>query len=117
MKRLIIATLLGVASGFICYAFASSGQEVAFWMAVSIIFSRTLIGFAIGISRLKMGHWALHGTIMGLIFSLPGSFAVMAGPANPDFCPATMFFMTLIMGMLYGLIIELITSIVFKAKQ
>jgi hypothetical protein len=117
MKRLTIATLFGVASGFVCYAFASSEQEMALWMAVSIIISRTLIGFAIGISRFKMKHWALHGAIMGFVFSLPGSFAVMAGPANPDFAPSTMFFMTLFMGVFYGVIIELFTSVVFKAKQ
>ncbi len=117
MKRLIIATLLGVVSGFVCYTLASNGQEIAFLMAVSMIISRTLIGFAIGISRLKMGHWAIHGAIMGLIFSLPGGFAVMATPANPDFGPVTMFFMTVIMGMFYGVMIEFITSVVFKIRQ
>ncbi len=117
MKRLIIATLLGVVSGFICYTLASGGQEIAFWMAVSMIISRTLIGFAIGISRFKMGHWAIHGAIMGFIFSLPGGFAVMVGPVNPDYGTTTMFFMTTIMGVFYGVMIELITSVVFKARQ
>ena len=117
MKRLIIATILGVLSGFVCYSLASGEQEIPTLMAVSMIISRTLIGFGIGISRFKMQHWSIHGLIMGSIFSLPGGFAVMAGPENPEFSANAMFFLTVGMGMFYGLMIELITTVVFKTKQ
>jgi hypothetical protein len=117
-KRLIIATILGIAFGFVCYGFASSGgNELPLLLAINIILGRTLIGFGIGISRFKMGHWAIHGLVMGLIFSLPAAFGAMLGPEIPEFPHSMLFISTLISGMIYGLLIELITSLVFKAKQ
>lgn len=117
-KRLIIATVLGVVFGFVCFGFASSGgNEVPILLAINIILSRTLIGFGIGISRFSFGHWALHGILMGLIFSLPVSFGAMLGPENPEFSQNMMFISTLVMGVIYGFLIEFITSVLFKAKQ
>ena len=117
-KRLVISILLGVVFGFVCYGFASSGQnEIATILAVNIIFGRTLIGVAIGISRFSVKHWSLHGIIMGLIFSLPAAFGAMLGPENPEFNHIMLFVSTIVMGMIYGFLIELITSVLFKAKQ
>ena len=117
MKRLIIATVLGLIAGFVCYGFASSGGgDLGLYLTLNIIFARMLIGFGIGISRFKMGHWAIHGLIIGLIFSLPFGFGSMMGD-NPDFTPWSMFTASVVMGGIYGVIIELITTLVFKAKQ
>jgi hypothetical protein len=117
-KRLIIATILGVIFGFVCYSLASSGQnEISPNLAMNIILGRTLIGFGIGISRFSFKHWALHGIIMGLIFSLPAAFGAMLGPENQEFSPSMLFVSTIVMGMIYGFLIELITSVFFKAKQ
>ena len=117
-KRLIIASLLGLAFGFVCYGFASSGQnEIPTLLAINIILGRTLIGFGIGISRFTMRHWALHGIVMGLVFSLPAGFGAMLGPENPEFSHTMMFTSTIVMGMIYGFLIELITSVLFKTKQ
>ena len=117
-KRLIIATLLGLAFGFVCYGMASSGpEEISLILAVNIILSRTLIGFGIGISRFSFKHWSIHGIIMGLIFSLPAAFGAMLGPENPKFSYTMMFIATLGMGIVYGFLIELFTTVVFKAKQ
>ena len=117
-KRLIISTLLGVVFGFVCYGFASSGQnEIPTMLAVNIILGRTLIGVAIGISRFSLKHWSLHGIIMGLIFSLPAVFGAMLVPENPEFNHTMLFVSTIVMGMIYGFLIELITSVIFKAKQ
>jgi len=117
-KRLVISTLLGVVFGFVCYGFASSGQnEVSTILALNIILSRTLIGVAIGISRFTCKHWALHGILMGFIFSLPMAFGAMLGPENPDFNHTMIFVSSLVMGVIYGFLIELITSVLFKAKQ
>ncbi|MEO0102975.1 MAG: hypothetical protein ABIK81_04670, partial [candidate division WOR-3 bacterium] len=77
---------------------------------VSIILSRSLMGFAIGISALKILWW-LHGIILGAIFSLPLAFDTLLSPAAKS-----AFIWTIIMGIIYGLLIELFTSIVFKAK-
>jgi hypothetical protein len=85
-KRIIIATLSGVLFGFVCYAFASSGPgPLPLPIAAQIIISRTLIGFAIGISCLSLGHWVINGLIMGLIFSLPLAFSGLMAPESPEF--------------------------------
>ncbi len=64
-----------------------------------------------------MKHWALHGIIMGFIFSLPAGLRAMMAPENPEFTPNMLFIVTVATGMVYGFLIELITTVVFKAKQ
>ena len=116
-KRIVVATLSGVLFGFVCYALASSGPEkLATPIILQLIFSRTLIGFAIGISCLSLKHWSIHGLIMGLVFSLPLAFSGLMAPESPEFSKTGMFVWTIILGMIYGLLIEVITSILFKAK-
>jgi hypothetical protein len=117
MKRLIIATLSGVLFGFVCYGFASGSQdEFNLLFMLMLVLSRTMIGFAIGISRFPMGHWAVHGLVMGFIFSLPGSFGAALAPAG-EFGAGMMFASSLIMGVIYGFLIELITTVIFKARM
>ena len=117
-KRLIIASLLGVLFGFVCNAMASSGsKEITLALSINIILGRAMIGFAIGISRFSLKHWSIHGLLMGLIFSLPAGFGALLAPESPDFSHTRMFIATIVMGMIYGLLIELITSVIFKAKQ
>jgi len=114
---MMIATLSGVLFGFVCFGFASSGPEpLPVAVALQIIFSRTLIGFVIGISSLYALHWSLHGLLMGMLFSLPLAFSGLMAPENPEFGPAEMFISTIVMGIIYGILIEVITSVVFKAK-
>ena len=116
-KRIIIATLLGVVFGFVCFGLASSGPGELSWpIALQIITSRTLIGFAIGISCISLRHWSIHGLVMGLIFSLPLAFSGLLAPESPDFSKTGMFIWTIVLGMVYGLLIEVITSLLFKAK-
>ncbi|MBT3169730.1 MAG: hypothetical protein HN952_06485 [Candidatus Cloacimonetes bacterium] len=118
MKRLIIATLLGLVFGFVCLSLAKSGvYEISTALAVSIVSGRVLIGFAIGISKFSFKHWSIHGLVMGLIVSLPAGFGAMIGPENPEFTHKMLFLSTVITGMIYGFLIELITSAIFKAKQ
>jgi len=117
-KRLFISTLLGVVFGFVCFGFASSGQnEISTILALNIVLGRTLIGVAIGISRFTLKHWSLHGLLMGLVFSLPAGFGAMLGPETPEFSHTMLMTSTVVMGMIYGFLIELITSVVFKARQ
>ena len=118
MKRLIIATLLGLVFGFVCLSLAKSGgSEISTALALSIVLGRLLIGFTIGISKFSFKHWSIHGLLIGLIVSLPAGFGAMLGPENPNFTHQMMFFSTVITGMIYGLLIELVTSVIFKAKQ
>ena len=53
---------------------------------------------------------------MGALFSLPLAFSGLLAPDNPEFRKSGMFVMTIVMGMIYGLLIEVITSLLFKAK-
>lgn len=116
-KRIIIATLSGILFALICFGLASSGGSELPWPAsFQIIFSRTLIGFAIGISLLRIYHWSIHGLVMGLIFSLPLAFSGLMAPENPEYSKTVMFVITIILGMIYGFLIEFITSKLFQAK-
>jgi hypothetical protein len=116
-KRIIVATLSGVLFGFVCLGIASSSPGAIAWpVMVQVVVSRTLIGFAIGISCLSLRHWAIHGVVMGFIFSLPLAFSGLMAPESPEYSPAGMFLWTVVLGMIYGLLIEVITSAVFKAK-
>lgn len=116
-KRIIVASLSGLLFGFVCFGLASSGSGgLPTPVALQIIVSRTLIGFAIGISCWRMGHWAVHGPVMGLLFSLPLAFSGLMAPDNPEFSKSAMLIWTVVMGMIYGLLIEVITSLIFKAR-
>lgn len=117
-KRIIVATLGGVLFGFVCFALASAAPgEMPLAVSLQIISSRALIGFAIGISCLSLGHWALHGAVMGAVFSLPLAFSGLMAPESADYSKAAMFIGTILLGMVYGLLIELIASRLFKARM
>ncbi len=115
-KRVIVASLSGIVCGFICLGLASSGGAIPWPVSAQIIVSRSLIGFAIGISALSIGHWSINGVVMGALFSLPLAFSGLMAPDNPEFSKTMMFVSTLVMGVIYGLIIEAVTSLVFKAR-
>ncbi len=116
-KRVVVATLSGVLFGFVCLALASSGPApLPVPVAWQIVTSRVLMGLAIGISALTFGHWSIHGLVMGLLFSVPLAFGSLMTPAGSDYSGSMMFAMTIAIGMVYGLLIELITSVFFKAK-
>jgi len=116
-KRFLIAALGGVVCGFICLGLASSAPGAVPGPVVAQILSeRTLIGVAIGISSLAMLHWALHGLLIGLVFSLPLAFSGLMAPASPDYSRLGMFLGTIALGMIYGVLIELVTTVAFKAR-
>lgn len=113
-KRILIATLGGILFGIICYLLASSSTLLPCPVRWQIISSRTLIGFAIGISCITCMHWALHGLLMGFLFSLPLAFSGLMAPETPEFSSISMFVFTIVLGMIYGFLIELLTSVIFK---
>jgi hypothetical protein len=111
LKRLIIATLMGGVCGLFCYwaAILMFGLEIPDLNAVYIILSRILIGFVIGISALDM-HWAKHGLLIGLIIGLPFPlFDIIIG--QKWYVVGGAF----IMGPIFGLFIEFVTSKIFNA--
>ena len=111
-KRIMIASIMGVICGIVCWKLASSDGDLAWTISISIILGRMLLGFGIGISAWKMSWW-LHGIVMGAIFSIPMAFGSLMNNEQAFF----IFIGTIVMGIIYGLIIELVTSVLFKAKQ
>jgi len=111
-SRLLLTTILGFVCGIVCWRLASSSGPLSANMAWSIIFSRALIGFVIGISAWKI-FYLLHGVILGFVVSLPMALASLSMP-DKGF---KIFLGTLVMGMIYGFLIELITHLVIKDKK
>jgi hypothetical protein len=108
--RLLVTTILGFLFGVVCWLLSSSGQpQMPAAMSWSIIFSRALIGFVIGISAWKI-NYMLHGIILGFIVSIP---MALGGLSFQGF---KIFLATLIMGMIYGFLIELITHLIVKEE-
>jgi hypothetical protein len=114
--RLLVTTILGFLFGIVCWLLASSGQQQMppdmsrTAMSLSIIFSRALIGFVIGVSAWKINHM-IHGIVIGFIVSIPMALGSLA------FQGFKIFLGTLIMGVIYGFLIELISHLIIKEKQ
>jgi len=111
MKRLITATLLGGLCGLFCYtgAIILFGIEIPVLNAFYIFLSRILIGFVIGISVLNI-NWVKHGLLIGFIIGLPFPlFDIIIG--QKWYIVGAAF----IMGPVFGVFIEFVTTKVFKA--
>ena len=108
-KRVIIATLCGVIFGLVCMYLASSNPDapISTTLKWTIVMGRTMMGFMIGISALKLSWW-LHGIVIGAVSSIP-----MAIPILPDI---NIMIATIVMGIIYGFLTELITAVAFKEK-
>jgi len=74
---------------------------------ISSIGNRILIGFVIGISAWKI-HYLLHGTLIGLIVTLSLSIGILLDSVAG-------FLMFTVAGLVYGFLIELFATKVFKA--
>ncbi len=107
-KRLGTSTLLGLVAGILCWlGGAKAGISFTGGMVAGAILSQVFIGFVIGISGLNWNYLA-HGALIGLMGSLP----IASG--SPDTRGLVMF---LVFGALWGLLIELLTTKVFKAPM
>jgi hypothetical protein len=67
-----------------------------------------MLGFIIGISRLKM-NYLLHGAMIGFLVSFINSVSFLENNIKG-------FLFFTIAGIIYGLLIELFATKVFKAK-
>jgi hypothetical protein len=109
-KRVLLATVFGVVFGLVCMFLASAnpeGEPMTAGIKWSIVMSRTLTGFMIGISALRL-RWYAHGLILGAVGSVPMAMAIMETPL--------LAVSSIVMGVIYGFLIELITSLAFKSK-
>ena len=110
MKRIVIATLFGLLAGGICSVLTFSSGYLKFTVVALgwILLNRTVMGFAIGASGLKL-HWAWNGIVMGLVVGEIFSYYLFMsfGWKALAFTP--------IGNALFGFLIELFTTKVFKA--
>lgn len=112
MKRVMVATALGVIAGFICML---GGMSVGIAMTASLVIwiflNRAVLGFVIGISGLRM-HWALHGVVMGAVIGSLFSYAAYLLQR-----PALVIATTAVANLIFGVLIEFFTTVVFKLPQ
>ncbi|MFX0177055.1 MAG: hypothetical protein ACFE85_12595, partial [Candidatus Hodarchaeota archaeon] len=76
---------------------------------IVIFVNRTLIGFVIGISALRM-KWVLHGILIGEIVGLPFFLYDVTMDVGLTIAVGVLF-----INALFGIMIEFFTSIIFKA--
>ena len=112
-KRIIIATLTGVLMGIFCWqAGVVLGliEDPTDIRIANIIGHRALMGFVIAISALRM-NWVIHGIVLGsIVGSLFTLFDAYVG------MPTWVLWGMLLPGnAAYGLIIEFVTTKLFRA--
>jgi hypothetical protein len=111
-KRLLICTIGGVVAGIICSAgglLSGNIAELAFFAIAGTFFNRLMLGFIIGISCLKI-NYLLHGMLIGFLVSLINSISFLENSISG-------FLFFTIAGIIYGLLIELFATKVFKAPS
>lgn len=107
-KRVILSILLGLCAGIICIIGAEYIVKVKTTMTFKIagIINRTLIGLFIGITYWKMNKYVSAAIIGGIMsVQLAIFFKVYIAIAN------------IAAGIIYGLLIELILTKIFKIKK
>ncbi|MBL7113503.1 MAG: hypothetical protein ISS19_16315 [Bacteroidales bacterium] len=112
LKRVLACLLGGVLAAVICVIggqiiFGFAGVDAA--ILASSIANRILIGFVIGISGWKI-QYLLHGAMLGFIISITVSIGFI-GSNNLGFVLYTTA------GILYGVMIELLSTKIFKAPM
>jgi hypothetical protein len=112
MNRIVITTVLGVVAGLIC---ALGGMSLGVTMTpisfAWVLLNRTVLGFVIGISGLRL-HWAWHGIILGLIVGSLFSFGGYLMGSKPLVVVAT-----IVASVIFGFAIDGLTTVVFKRPQ
>lgn len=123
VKRKLICVLMGIGFGFLCAYLSSSGMEkgVDFWwtpLMWAIVFNRFLIGlfvyFAGAINYnpwLKWRWWSwLRGFVVGAIVSIDMAIGIFMSPTMSSSEALTIFWMIILAGAVYGLLIDLVAT-------
>jgi hypothetical protein len=83
----------------------------------TFVLARGVLGFVIGISVLRMSWW-LHGILLGFVVSVPAALSIRLMPSMSfGVSPNVLSMLALLLGLVIGFLIELVTSVVFKAKS
>jgi hypothetical protein len=112
MKRIAVACLFGLVAGAICASGAFYGHLLKYSvvMLVFVLLNRVVMGFAIGISGLRL-RWGWNGIVVGMaVGSIFSYFMFLTNGPGP--LPVVNFFVNGI----FGLMIEFFTTVVFKQK-
>lgn len=110
-KRLLICTIGGLVAGIICSIgglLSGNITEFSFFAIASVFVNRLILGFFIGISRLRI-NYLLHGILIGFLVSFINSVSFLENNLKG-------FFFFTAAGIIYGLLIELFATKVFKAR-
>jgi hypothetical protein len=111
-KRVFISTLFGGILGDVSWILAMMGGRVAWPGIAHQIFIYALMGFVIGISSWKIKWW-LHGILIGLLFGISNGLGALWMMEMPGIT----FVSIIIIGLVLGFLVELITSLGFKARM
>lgn len=109
MKRILVATLLGLAMGGLCATAAFSAGILKFTPITLawVLLNRTVMGAAIGMSGLRL-HWPWNGFVIGVVVGSVFSFYLFMNVPGP------LFAINAVVNGFYGLIIEFFATVVFK---
>ena len=112
MKRIAVATLFGLGAGVICgtLLFKFDIMKFSIITLVWVLLNRAVMGFAIGISGLKV-HWAWNGILMGLVVGSIFSYFLFMN-VGAGMLPVANFFVN----GLFGLVIEFLTTVVCRQR-
>jgi len=112
-RRIWFATFFGALTGGICYAgryfFYDFDNTILHF--IWVLLNRTMVGFVIGISRLRM-HWALHGMLIGSTVGALFPWFVLLSTGD-----VALTVLVYLLSVLFGFLIELFTSRVSHAPQ
>ena len=110
MKRILIATLFGLGAGVLCAAGAFYGHILKFSVValVWILLNRAVMGFAIGVSALRL-HWAWNGVVIGIVVGFIFSYYLFM-TIGPGVLPIANVFVNGV----FGSMIEFFTTVVCK---
>lgn len=105
VKRLVIATILGILCGLFCMygTIAKFPGEFGTFMLIGIVYNRALIGIVIGIADNIDLHPALRGAILGVVVSM--AMAIFSGDSDSSGALIVLAF-----GLVYGVLIDVVTS-------
>jgi len=107
-KRAMMTTVWGAIFGIVCMLQLKYLVGISFWpLGIGSLIHHSVMGLTIGVSSIRL-HWAPHGLLWGLLF---GIFLVILYQAQPVTWGALAFVI------LWGFLIELITTVGFKLKR
>jgi len=107
-RRVRITTTLGLGCGLASWAICARGMglEIPWSQSVLIVLLNALMGFTIGISSLRI-HWMTHGAALGLLFGVVLALFTQSHGLG--------FWWAIVLGPVYGFMIELCATVFFHA--